>query len=126
MADLEFEGRLDRLFAEAPIFGDADAFARRVQNRLDRSWALRRVMIGGLGVMGGLISVVQLAASGAISRAEVLSTQSAKVLSIAIANHLPAHLLSDSMPLGPEFIWAALGLGVVAVGLALMRTIGDL
>src|SRR5579859_7056298 len=73
MADLEFEGRLDRLFAEAPMLGDAEAFARRVQSRLDRSWTLRRLLIGGLGVFGGLIAVVQLAASGVIGRAQVLS-----------------------------------------------------
>ena len=126
MADLEFETRLDRMFSDAPALGDADAFARKVQSRLDRSWTLRRVLIGGLGVMGGLIGVVQLAASGVIGRAEVLSTQSAKVMSIAMANHLPAHLFSDSMPVGSEFLWAGLALGAVALGLVVMRAIGDL
>jgi hypothetical protein len=126
MADLEFEARLDRLFAEAPLLEDADVFARKVQSRLNRSWALRRVVIGGLGVVGGMIAVVQLAASGVIGRAEVLSTQSAKVLSIAFANHLPTHLFADTMPIGPDFVWAAIGLGAIALGLAVIRTIGEL
>ncbi|HEY2659670.1 MAG TPA: hypothetical protein VGI79_08110 [Caulobacteraceae bacterium] len=126
MADLEFESRLDRLFAETPALGDADGFARKIQSRLDRSWTLRRVMIGGLGVAAGLIAVVQLAASGVIGRAEIISTQSAKVLSIALANHLPAHLFSDSMPVGGDFIWAACALGAVVVALVVLRTVGDL
>ncbi|QUD88827.1 hypothetical protein [Phenylobacterium montanum] len=126
MADLEFDGRLDRLFAEAPAFGDAEAFARKVQNRLDRAWALRRLLIGGLGVFGGLIAVVQLAASGVIGRAQVLSTQSARVMSLAMANHVPTHLFGDSMPFGQDFIWVAIGLAAVAFGFAVLRTIGDL
>ena len=126
MADLEFEGRLDRLFAEAPLLDDAGAFARRVQGRLDQSWALRRVLIGGLGVVGGLIAVVQLAASGVIGRAEVLSTQSAKVMTLAMANHVPTHMFMDSLPFSQAFLWAAIALAAVALGLALMRTIGDL
>ncbi len=126
MADLELESRLDRLFAETPALDDADGFARRVQNRLDRSWTLRRVMIGGLGVAAGLIAVVQLVASGVINRAEIISTQSSKVLSIALANHLPAHLLSDTMPMGGDFMWAAAALGAVAVALVVLRMIGDL
>lgn len=126
MADLEFEGRLDRLFAETPPYADAELFARKVQSRLDRSWALRRGLIGGLGVIGGLIAVGQLAASGVISRAEIISHQSAKVASIAMANHLPAHLFYDSMPMGADFLLALGALAVVGVGLVVLRLIGEL
>jgi amino acid transporter len=126
MADLEFEGRLDRLFAEAPALGDAEAFARRVQSRLDRSWVLRRGLIGGLGVVGGLIAVGQVAASGVLDRAKIISTQSSRVMSIALSNHLPAHLFSDVMPMGGDFMWALGALGVVALALFVIRTIGEL
>jgi hypothetical protein len=126
MADLELESRLDRLFAETPALGDEGAFARTVERRLDRSWTLRRLLIGGLGVAGGVIGVGQVAASGVVGRAEIISTQSAKVLSIAFANHLPAHLFSGSLPLGPDFLWAAGALCAVALGLAVMRAIGEI
>lgn len=126
MADPEFEGRLDRLFAEAPSLGDSEAFARRVLSRLDRAWTLRRLLIGGLGVAGGLIGVGQVAASGLVGRAAILSTQSAKVFSIAMANHLPAHLFFDYMPMGSDFLWAVGAFLVVGLVLVVMRAIGEL
>ncbi len=60
MADLDFETQLGRWFASTPAFGDADAFTRRVEGRLDRSWVLRRMLIGAAGVSGGLIAAGQM------------------------------------------------------------------
>ena len=42
MAELDFERRLERLFAETPAYADDDAFAERVERRLDRGWTARR------------------------------------------------------------------------------------
>ncbi|MEI9965940.1 MAG: hypothetical protein WDM92_16195 [Caulobacteraceae bacterium] len=59
MAELDFESRLNRWFTEAPAFPDADRFAARVQDRLDRSWTLRRLMIGAAGLVGGVIAAAR-------------------------------------------------------------------
>ena len=52
MADLDFENRLERMYAQAPAMPDSDAFARRVEGRIDRSWTVRRWAIGAAGVAG--------------------------------------------------------------------------
>jgi hypothetical protein len=126
MADPEFEARLGRLFAQSPVQADNAAFADRVSRRLDRAWTWRRLLIGGLGVAGGLIGVGQVVASGVVGRAEILSSQSAKVLSVSLANHLPSRLLALWTPLGADLLWAAGALAILAVGLAVMRSIGDI
>ena len=42
MADLEFETRLDRMFADTPVFDDREAFARQVVTRLEKRGLVRR------------------------------------------------------------------------------------
>ena len=66
MADFEFEGRLERLFAQPPRLADGDAFARRVEARLDREWTLRRVLIGAAGLAGAVVALGQTLGSGAL------------------------------------------------------------
>ena len=126
LADPTFEVLLDRLFGQSPDLSDQDAFAAGVRRRLDRSWTLRRLVIGGLGVVGGLIGVGQLAASGVVGRAHILSVQSSRLASIAVANHLPERLFADLLPLGSDVLWAAGVLCLLALALAVMRAIGDI
>jgi hypothetical protein len=38
MAEIDFERRLERLFADAPELPDASAFATRIEGRLNRGW----------------------------------------------------------------------------------------
>ena len=38
MAEVDFERRLERLFAEGPDLPDAGAFADRIERRLNRGW----------------------------------------------------------------------------------------
>ena len=64
MSDLEFETRLDRMFAEAPHFPDAELFARQVEARMERGWSLRRFVIGGAGVVAGVVGVGQMMGAG--------------------------------------------------------------
>ena len=59
MADVSFEARLERLFAQPPRVSDPEAFAARVEERLDREWTLRRGFIGVAGLVGGVIAVTQ-------------------------------------------------------------------
>ena len=60
MADQDFETQLARLYGQAPVFRDAELFARQVTEKLDRGWALRRVAIGATGVVAGLAVAVQM------------------------------------------------------------------
>ena len=59
MADVSFEGRLERMFAQPPRVADPDAFAARVEARLDREWSLRRSFIAVAGLVGGVVAVTQ-------------------------------------------------------------------
>ena len=54
MAEIDFERRLERLFADAPAFSDESAFAARVEQRLNRGWNVRRWFIGAAGVASGI------------------------------------------------------------------------
>ena len=38
MAEADFERRLERLFGEAPELPDSQAFAERIEQRLNRGW----------------------------------------------------------------------------------------
>src|SRR5688500_13559257 len=68
MADLDFETRLERMFAQPPTLADTDAFARRVESRLDRSWTVRRWAIGAAGLVGGLVATGQVVGSNLSER----------------------------------------------------------
>ena len=67
-----FEARLDKMFAEPPAFDDAGSFAGNVQSKLNRSWATRRLVIGALGGIGGLIGVGQIVSSGVVGHMKSL------------------------------------------------------
>ena len=67
MAD-EFERRLERLFGEAPFLADTEVFAQGVEQRLDRGWNIRSVLIGAAGLMGGVVGVSQLLMSNFFQR----------------------------------------------------------
>ena len=72
MADLDFETRLERMFAQPPAFADADAFARRVESRLDRAWTVRRWAIGAAGLVGGVIATGQVLGANVTQRMQGL------------------------------------------------------
>ena len=60
----EFDPMIERLFARPPAMPDAEGFARRVEERLDRGWKMRTWALGGAGAVGGLIAVSQTVSSG--------------------------------------------------------------
>src|SRR5580704_8318976 len=68
MAERNFEVELGRMFAEAPALPDANLFALRVDERLNRGWTVRRLVIGGMGVVGGLIGGAQVLGGGLVER----------------------------------------------------------
>src|SRR6185437_15825039 len=80
MAERSFEYELSRLFADAPAMPDADLFALRVDERLRRGWTFRRVLIGGLGVVGGVIGGAQLLGGGVVDRFGETTVASGRLL----------------------------------------------
>jgi hypothetical protein len=126
MAELEFEARLDRLFAQAPVFPDATIFAIEVDHRLERGWNLRRTLIGGLGLIGGLFGVAQLVSLDVLSRAETLTTQSSKLLSQNLHQYIPLHLSFLDLPFGREVLGMSAALAVIALVLGLTRAIEEI
>ena len=125
MAELEFERRLERLFAEAPELADAGAFAERVERRLDAGWTARRWLIGAAGVVGGVIGASQLMVSGLFQRVESAG-DSARLLSTSL-NHLS--MTTDwitAISSGGAVVWVAAGLAVIMMGFVLTRVIGEI
>ena len=126
MAELEFGARLDRLFAQAPVFPDAAIFAIQVDHRLERGWNLRRTLIGGLGLIGGLFGVAQLVSLNVLSRAEAFSAQSSKLLSQNLHQLIPLHLSFLDLPFGREVLGMSAVLAVIALVLGLTRAIEEI
>ena len=125
MAEVEFERRLERLFAEAPELPDAGPFADRVERRLNAGWTARRWLIGAAGVVGGVIGASQLMVSNLFQRVESAS-DSARALTNGL-NHLSISTDWVSMvSSGGATVWAAAALAVVMMGFVLTRVIGEI
>jgi hypothetical protein len=124
--DKGFEGRLDRMFAEAPAFGDAELFALRVSDRLDRGWTLRGAAIGALGLVGGMVVVVQAASSGVIARAQSLPHHSSAAIGRALDHVLPWRLSISGLPFGGELVWIPAALAALALGFVVVRAIREI
>lgn len=125
MAELDFERRLERLFAEAPELGDAGPFAERVERRLDAGWMARRWLIGSAGVIGGVIGASQLMVSNVFQRVETAG-DSARFLSTSL-NHISTGAdWMATVSSGGAVVWAAAGLAVIMMGFVLTRVIGEI
>ena len=125
MAEIDFERRLERLFAEAPELPDAGAFAVSVERRLDAGWTARRWLIGAAGVVGGVIGASQLMVSNLFQRVESAG-DSAKVLTSSL-NHISTGAdWWTAVSSGGATVWAAAALAVVMMGFVLTRMIGEI
>jgi hypothetical protein len=122
VAETSFESRLERLFAETPQAPDADLFALRVLERLDRSWTARRLLIGAMGAVGGCIGAFELLGSGALGQLSTLAAHTNAYLSQQVSAPLaPAGIYVDA-----EAIWLAGALAVVAAGFGLARLVREI
>jgi len=124
MAELDFERRLERLFAEVPELPDARSFAERVERRLDRGWTARRWLIGAAGMAGGVIGASQLLMSNLFQRVET-AEQSARVLSQGLARVTPTSDMVSALS-GGYGLWIAVGLAVLTMGFAVSRVIEEI
>jgi hypothetical protein len=126
MAEHDFEMALDRMFAEAPAFADADLFAHRIDDRLNRGWTFRRMVIGGLGLAGGLIGGGQLLGSNLFGQLHALSQNSSRIINQGLAEVLPEGLHAGSLGLTGQVIWMSAALAAVAIGLAVTRLVREI
>jgi hypothetical protein len=134
MVNRGFDTELERLFAEsAPAAVDADRFAARVTARLDRSWTYRRILIGGLGGVGGLIGGAQFLSSGLLSQFAAGLAQTDVAVSrfnlVRGATGSALRGLNDAVAAGSPFdarlLMMSAALAVVAGGLFFTRTIRE-
>jgi hypothetical protein len=121
----EFEARLDKMFAEPPAFEDAGDFAGHVQSKLNRNWATRRLVIGVLGGIGGLIGVGQIVSSGVVGHVKSLARGAPSFASIDLA-HWHGYLNAGFSPAMSGAAWLVLAAVAITLALALSRLIEDL
>lgn len=125
MAEVDFERSLERMFADAPHFDDSEAFAARIERRLDRGWMVRRVAIGGAGLVGGVIGASQLILSRFVDRLETASTGSARIITAGWNEVAPKADLLASTPIGSPIVWAAVALALLGLGFVVTRLIEE-
>ena len=126
MADRLFEREVDRQFAMAPAFADADLFTLRVTARLDRGWTFRRFLIGGLGMVGGAIGGAQILQSGLAARVRALGSESNALINTRLEHLTDMHVLPASLGVGSEVLLTCAALAVLAVGFAVTRAIREI
>ncbi len=125
MAERNFEWELGRLFAEAPAMGDADLFALRVDDRLRRGWTIRRALIGGMGVAGGVVGGAQLLGGGLLARLGGATTDAAGQLTGQIADLFNNNLMPQTFPVNAEIVWLAATVAAAAVAFAITRVVRE-
>lgn len=125
MADLDFDMRLSRLFAEDPALPDGDAFARRVEARLERDWTLRRVLIGGAGLVGGLVVAGQMLMPHVAQRIQSIPIPTAASLQHGMETLVPQWKVLSYLPYSSELLWIGAGLAALGVAALAKRSIED-
>ena len=124
MADLDFETQLTRLYGQAPAFRDAELFAEQVTRKLDRGWALRRVLIGATGVVAGVAAAVQLVGARFANEFSEMSKEGADQLTQGVDKL--THRYDQLFTLGgSETLWVGVALAVLALAFAVTRLVDE-
>jgi hypothetical protein len=121
MSDFEFEARLEHLFSHPPAVTDPGVFAAQLQERLERGWALRRIVIGAAGILGGAVAASQAFGSGVLAR---LGEVQVPVKSLVAEMGSKPLLSSEGLgALGGsgEVVWIAAAMLALTVGIAATR-----
>ena len=124
MADLDFEAQLSRLYGQAPVFRDAELFAQQVTERLDRGWALRRVVIGATGVVAGLAAAVQLVGGRFAEEFSAVSWDGAQQLDLGLGQLTSRYDQLFTMG-GSETLWIAAALALLALAFGVTRLMDE-
>lgn len=124
MAEQDFENQLARLYGKAPVFRDAELFAQQVTEKLDRGWALRRVLIGATGVVAGVAAAVQLVGARFANEFAEMSKEGADQLNLGVdkLTHRYDQLFSLG---GSETLWVGAALAVLALAFAVTRLVDE-
>jgi hypothetical protein len=120
-----FEFAVERMFAETPARPDADIFAARVLERLDRGWTARRVLIGGMGALGGLVGAYQVLGAGALPTLQLAATRSDDAMQ-HLSHDVASAIAPTGLPLSEQTLWMAAALALVAAGLGLARLVREI
>ncbi|KQY29778.1 hypothetical protein ASD21_18280 [Caulobacter sp. Root1455] len=124
MADLDFETQLSRLYGQAPVFRDAELFAQQVTDKLDRGWALRRVLIGATGVVAGVAAAAQLVGARFSTEFSQMSQEGAQQLDLGLDKL--THRYDQLFVLGgSETVWLAVALAGLALAFAVTRLMDE-
>lgn len=125
MADPGFEHGVARLFAESPPALDAHLFARRLEQRLELRWTVRRLVIGLAAVGSALLALQQLAGSSLAERV-IAACQAPLMLFERRWRVLDSTLvLLKALPVPADVGWLLAGLVLLAAGLAATRTMDE-
>src|ERR1700679_3243050 len=103
--EMSFEYDLERMFAETPARPDADFFAARVLERLDRGWTARRLLIGSMGALGGLVGAYQILGAGALTELQVAATRSNDYVAQHITHQAADAFAPASFLLNGQALW---------------------
>jgi hypothetical protein len=120
-----FEFAVERMFAETPARPDADIFAARVLERLDRGWTARRMLIGGMGALGGLVGAYQILGADALQQLQLAASKSDDVMQ-HLSHDVAGAIAPTGLPLGEQTLWMAAALALVAAGLGLARLVREI
>src|SRR3712207_3594014 len=85
MSDFDFDARLERLYAQPPRVSDPEGFTRRVNERLEREWGVRRLAISALGLAGAAVAVSQTLGSETVGRLAAMAEPARKVAAESVA-----------------------------------------
>ena len=124
--EMSFEYDLERMFAETPARPDADIFAARVLEKLDRGWTARRLLIGSMGVLGGLVGAYQILGAGAVQELQTAAARSNDYFAEHITRQAADTFAPASFLLNGQALWMAAALALVAAGLGLARLVREI
>ncbi len=125
MADLDFETQLSRLYSQAPAFPDAELFTQQVAAKLDRGWALRRVLIGATGVVAGVAAAVQLVSTRFAGEFSKMSDGGMQQLDLGLDKLTHRYDQLFTLGGGSETLWLAVALAGLALAFAVTRLMDE-
>ena len=126
MAETSFEFTLERMFAETPARPDADIFAARVLEKLDRGWTARRMLIGSMGALGGLVGAYQVLGAGALQQLQSAASRSNDYVAQHISHDVANAFAPAGFALDGQAIWMAAALALIAAGFAVARLVREI
>jgi hypothetical protein len=114
------------MFADTPTAADAELFALRVLERLDRGWTARRVLIGAMGALGGVIGAYEILGTGVTGQVIAYADHANDFLARHVAASVSGALAPGGIYVDVQAIWLAGALAIVAAGFGLARLVREI